>query len=236
MIRFFNVTKRYANGVEALRGLKLHVPASSFLYLTGPSGAGKTTFLKLLLGIERASEGEILIAGRNLKMLEDRSIPLLRRSIGIVFQDFKLLADRNVFENVAIGLEIRGHPPRDIRRRVAEVLDSLGILRYQRAYPEMLSGGEQQRVAIARAVVTEPPILLADEPTGNLDPSMSLEIARIFEEIHKKGTTVLVATHDPSLPETYPHRVVTLNKGYLVMDTDPQKVPDDLPDLDGAFR
>ena len=226
MIRFFNVTKRYANGVEALRGLKLHVPASSFVYLTGPSGAGKTTFLKLLLAIERASEGEILIAGRNLRMLENRSIPLLRRSIGVVFQDFKLLPDRNVFENVAVGLEIQGNSARDIRRKVAEVLDSLGILRYQRAYPEMLSGGEQQRVAIARAVVTEPPILLADEPTGNLDPAMSLEIARIFEDIHSKGTTVLVATHDPSLPETFPHRVVTLNKGYLVMDTEPQAMPE----------
>ena len=221
MIRFMNVTKRYPNGVEALRRLSLHIEEGSFVYLTGPSGAGKTTLIKLLLGMERASEGEILVAGRNLRVLRDSSVPLLRRNIGVVFQDFKLLAARNVFENVAVGLEIRGVRRREIRRRVAEVLDELGILRYQRAYPEMLSGGEQQRVALARALVGRPLILLADEPTGNLDPGLSLEIARILETIHGKGTTVVVATHDPMLPEHLPHRTLTLNKGYMVMDSAP---------------
>ena len=221
MIRFMDVTKRYPNGVEALRGLSLDIEEGGFAYLTGPSGAGKTTLIKLLLCMERASEGEILVAGRNLRVLRDSSVPLLRRNIGVVFQDFKLLAHRNVSENVAVGLEIRGESRREIRRRVAQVLDDLGILRYQRAYPEMLSGGEQQRVAIARALVGRPRILLADEPTGNLDPSLSLEIAQILESIHNSGTTVVVATHDPTLPEYLPHRTLTLNKGYLVMDSAP---------------
>lgn len=226
MIRFFNVVKRYPNSVEALRGINLHLPQGSFCYITGPSGAGKTTLMKLLLCMERASEGEILVAGRNLKALTESSIPILRRNIGVVFQDFKLIEDRNVFENVAIGLQIHGYPRNDIKRRVAEVLDRLDILRYQRAYPQMLSAGEQQRVAIARAIVTKPPILLADEPTGNLDPSLSIEIAEIFNNIHSDGTTVMVATHDPTLPQELPHRTITLNNGYLVLDTAPEPLPD----------
>ena len=226
VIRFFNVTKRYPNGVEALRGISLNIPEGSFVYITGPSGAGKTTLMKLLLCMERASDGEILVAGRNVRMLRRGSISLLRRNIGIVFQDFKLLSDRNVFENVAIGLEIYGYRRQEIRKRVVEVLDRLDILRYRKAYPEMLSAGEQQRVAIARAIVGDPAILLADEPTGNLDPKLSMEIGRLLEQINAAGTTVLVATHDPNLPVELVHRTLTLNNGYLVLDTDPQPMRD----------
>jgi len=226
LIRFFNVTKRYPNGVEALRGVSLHIPQGSFVYITGPSGAGKTTLMKLLLCMERASDGEILVAGRNVKMLRRGSVSLLRRNIGIVFQDFKLLSARNVFENVAIGLEIYGYRRQEINRRVVEVLERLDILRYRRAYPEMLSAGEQQRVAIARAIVGNPAILLADEPTGNLDPKLSMEIGRLLEQINAEGTTVLVATHDPNLPVELIHRTLTLNNGYLVLDTNPQPLRD----------
>jgi len=226
MIRFFKLTKRYPNGVEALKGINLHVPTDSFVYITGPSGSGKTTLMKLILCMERASEGEILVAGRNLRMLSRSSIPVLRRNIGVVFQDFKLLSDRNVFENVALGLEIFGFDRNEIRSRVAETLDRVGMLRFQRAFPTMLSAGEQQRVAIARAIVTRPKILLADEPTGNVDPDMSLDIGRLFNDINADNTTVMVATHDPNLPREIAHRTLTLNNGYLVLDTDPQYVPD----------
>ncbi len=221
MIRFFDVTKRYPNGVAAIEGLRLHIPEGDFVYLTGASGAGKTTLIKLLLAVEPVTSGEILVAGRNLRTLTRASIPRLRRNLGVVFQDFRLLPDRRVYENIAIGLEIRGLGRREIRRRVEGVAGRVGIERHLKAYPAELSGGEQQRVAIARAIAGDPPILLADEPTGNLDPELSLQIAALLDEIHAQGTTVLVATHDPMLPEHLPHRVVQLGQGAVQADTDP---------------
>lgn len=221
MIQLFHVTKRFANGIEALRDVTLRIHEGEFIFLSGPSGAGKTTFIRLLMAIEPASEGEILVAGRNLGVLRKNAIPYLRRNIGVVWQDFKLLANRNVFDNVAISLEVLGVPRKQVRRRVSEVLETVGLDRYARSMPHWLSGGEKQRVAIARAIVNEPPILVADEPTGNLDPDLSIEITQALMEINARGTTVVVATHDRSLMDRFGQRVVLLNKGFLIEDGSP---------------
>ena len=218
MIEMYNVSKRYPNGVEALRDVSLKIGDGEFVYLSGPSGAGKTTLMKLFLCLERASEGQILVGGRNIHNLRRGSIPYLRRNIGMVFQDFRLLPNRTVFENVAIALEILGLPRRELVPRVHQTLEAVGLAQYVREFPQSLSGGEQQRVAIARALVNEPAILLADEPTGNLDPALSLEILQLLFDIQRKGTTVLVATHNTQLLETHRMRTVTLLKGALVED------------------
>lgn len=221
MIQLFHVTKRYANGIEALRDVTLRIHEGEFIFLSGPSGAGKTTFIKLLMAIEQANEGEILVAGRNLSVLRKNAIPYLRRNIGVVWQDFKLLANRNVFDNVAISLEVLGLPRKQVRRRVLQVLEMVGLDRYAQSMPHWLSGGEKQRVAIARAIVNEPPILIADEPTGNLDPDLSVEIMQTLMDIQSRGTTVVVATHDRGLMDRFGQRVVLLNKGFLIEDGSP---------------
>jgi cell division transport system ATP-binding protein len=218
MIQLYHVFKRYANGVDALNDVSVRIHEGEFVFLSGPSGAGKTTLIKILLCYEWSSSGQVLVNKRNLQVLQPSSIPYLRRNIGVVWQDFKLLESRSVFDNVAISLEILGLRPREISRRVNQVLEVVGLERYVNTKPQALSGGEQQRVAIARALVNEPPILLADEPTGNLDPDLSIEIMNLLLDLQQKGTTVMVATHDRFLLEQYKRRTLLLNRGYLIED------------------
>ena len=225
MIQMYHVDMRYPGETYGLRDVSLSVERGEFVFLTGPSGAGKTTLLRLLFGAEHPSRGQIVVAGRNVSRLSSASIPELRRQIGVIFQDFKLLPDRTVFENVGITLEIAGLPRRELRARTWSMLRRLGLGDRLDNRPRALSGGEQQRVAIARALVNDPPLLLADEPTGNLDPDLALDIMDIIADAHARGTTVIVATHDPSLLERYPHRRLLLEAGRLVLDRRPDAFP-----------
>jgi cell division transport system ATP-binding protein len=215
MIELFGVSKAYAGETPALADVSLSVRKGEFVFLTGSSGAGKTTLLRLLFAAERPTAGQILVNGRNLTRVPAREIPYLRREIGVVFQDFKLLPARTVFDNVALPLEVAGAPAREVRRKVALILRAVSLSHRMFARPPALSGGEQQRVAIARAVVNDPVVLLADEPTGNLDPDLSLEIMGLLFDIHARGTTVVVATHDRTLINRFHHRVITLDHGRL---------------------
>jgi cell division transport system ATP-binding protein len=215
----FHVSKSYGAGSFALRDVSLELERGEFVFLTGPSGAGKTTLLKLLLGAESPSEGQIVVLGRNIARLGERAIPPLRRRIGVVFQDFKLLPRRSVEENVALALDVLGTPRRRARAQVFAILKQLGLQHRRYHHPLSLSGGEQQRVAIARALVNEPQILLADEPTGNLDPDLTVEIMDLIASAATRGTTVLVATHELGLVERYGKRTVRLEGGRLVEDT-----------------
>lgn len=216
MIRFDNVSKRYENGHEALRQLNFSIADGEICFLTGHSGAGKSTLLKLIMRMENASQGQVFINGQNLSRMRAGQIPYLRRNIGVVFQNHQLLFDRSVFDNVALPLLIEGAEPNDIARRVRAALDKVGLLKKEKLNPIMLSGGEQQRVGIARAVVNKPPLLLADEPTGNLDPQLSAEVMHLFEQFSDVGVTVLIATHDLGLVARMGHRVLTLKNGELV--------------------
>lgn len=215
MIKFTDVYKRYTNQYEALSGLSFELAKGEMAFLTGHSGAGKSTLLKLIALIERASHGQVLVNDQNLTRLPQRKIPYYRRQIGLVFQDHNLLHDRTVFDNVALPLVIAGENHREIGRRVRAALDKVGLLNKERNLPIALSGGEQQRVGIARAVVNRPPILLADEPTGNLDPDLSRDIMHLFEQFNQVGVTVFIATHDLDLIQTLPYRQVILQKGRL---------------------
>jgi cell division transport system ATP-binding protein len=215
MIQLFHVCKSYRKDAHALFDVNLHVPKGEFLFVTGPSGAGKTTLFKLLFCQERPSSGQILIGGRNVARIPPRQIPHLRRRIGVVFQDFKLLPNRTVFENVALALAVCRAGRREIARKVPAALARLGLAHRVRAYPPTLSGGEQQRVAIARALVNDPLVLLADEPTGSLDPEASLEIMRLFTDANARGTTVVVATHNHELVRHLGRRAVHLDQGRL---------------------
>ena len=218
MIEFHNVSKRYSNGYEALTRVSLQVDAGEMVFLTGHSGAGKSTLMKLIMLIERPTQGQVIIGGRNLDRLRPSQIPIHRRQVGVVFQNHQLLFDRSVFDNVALPLQIAGVPSREIGRRVRAALDKVGLLEHERAYPITLSGGEQQRVGIARAVVNKPPVLLADEPTGNLDPNLSADIMQLFCEFNQVGVTVLIASHDWSLIRSVGARVLTLERGQLTHD------------------
>jgi cell division transport system ATP-binding protein len=216
MIQAFHVTKQYDRESSALTDVTLQIERGEFCFLTGPSGAGKTTFLKLVFREELPSQGQILVGGRNITAIPARHIPELRRSIGVVFQDFKLLKRKTILENVAFVLRILGVPAKEQKRRAFAALKSVGLHHKMHAYPLQLSGGEQQRVAIARALINEPILLLADEPTGNLDPDMAQEIMSLFQEVNSRGTTVLVATHDREMIQRMGKRVISLDRGRLM--------------------
>jgi cell division transport system ATP-binding protein len=223
-----NVTKAYGRDEFAIRDLSIKVEKGEFAFLTGPSGAGKSTLLRLLLLQERPTEGQIIVADRDLASLSPAEVQAYRRTVGFVFQDFKLIPAKTVFENVAFVLRVLGQPVEQQRRRTYQVLKWVGLQHRHNAYPLELSGGEQQRVAIARALVNEPHIMLADEPTGNLDPDLSLEIMNLFRDINASGTTVLVATHDRELIKWVGRRVIQLDHGHLAGTAPPPSSPEPL--------
>lgn len=216
MIQFDDVSKRYEGGHTALNHLSFQVARNEMVFLTGHSGAGKSTLLKLIMMMERATSGQVFVDGKNLNRMPARKVPEHRRGIGVVFQNHQLLFDRSVFDNVALPLIIAGFQPRDVGRRVRAALDKVGLLDKEKKNPITLSGGEQQRVGIARAVVNKPALLLADEPTGNLDPELSAEIMHLFEQFNQVGVTVLIASHDLSLIARLPHRLISLKAGQLL--------------------
>lgn len=218
MIKMFHATKRYDQQYVALNDITLNIPKGQFAFLTGPSGAGKSTLLRLLIREEIATTGQIIVNGRNIAIIPDHQIPILRRNIGFVFQDFKLLKRKTVYENVTFVLHVIGASPRIQKKRAFEILKMVGLQHKMHSYPLQLSGGEQQRVAIARALINEPVLLLADEPTGNLDPDLAFEIMQIFKRINARGTTVLVATHDKDMIQKIRGRVVILDHGRLSDD------------------
>ena len=216
MISFDRVSKRYAEGHDALREVSVDIGRDELVFITGHSGAGKTTLLRMIMLMERPTRGQVMVDGQNLAAIGPRGIPRHRRNIGVVFQNHRLLLDRTVFDNVALPLIIAGYDHREVGRRVRAALDKVRLLDRERAMPVTLSGGEQQRVGIARAVVGRPKILLADEPTGNLDPALSAEIMQLFEEFNQVGVTVLIASHDLALISRLHHRIITLRNGRLV--------------------
>ena len=216
MIKFDNISKRYPEGHDALRDVSFSLNRGEMAFLTGHSGAGKSTLLKLIMLMERASRGQVSIAGQDLAQFSRDDIPYHRRRIGVVFQNHQLLFDRSVFENVALPLHISGYDEEDIGKRVRAALDKVGLLHKEKLNPITLSTGEQQRIGIARAIVHKPQVLLADEPTGNLDPALSEEIMRLFMEFNLHGTTVLIATHDLALVSRMPYRTLTLDQGRLI--------------------
>ncbi|WP_253446186.1 cell division ATP-binding protein FtsE [Halomonas sp. Y3] len=218
MIVFEHVGKRYGGRFEALANLDFRVRRGEMVFLTGHSGAGKSSLLRLIMRLERPSRGRILVAGHDIGRLHPSQVPFYRRQIGVVFQDHQLLHDRSIFHNVALPLEIQGVEPREAARRVRAALDKVGLLYREKALPIELSGGEQQRVGIARAVVNKPALLLADEPTGNLDPQLSADIMGLFEDFNRIGTTVMIASHDLALIARLRHRILRLRDGRLVAD------------------
>jgi cell division transport system ATP-binding protein len=213
VIVFDRVSKRYPNGREALTNVTFRIASGEMVFLTGRSGAGKSTVLKLIALLERPSRGTVVVNGKNTSVLKSRLVPAYRRNVGVVFQDHKLLVDRPVFDNVALPLVVAGTPLKEIDRRVRASLDQVGLLGKERSLPLELSVGEQQRVGIARAVVSKPPLLIADEPTGNLDPALSLEIMRLFKRFQDVGVTVIVATHDVHVVHEFSQRVIVLDSG-----------------------
>ena len=218
MISFERVTKRYPGGTAALRDISFHLDSGEMVFLTGHSGAGKSTLLRLTLMLEKATRGQVVVDGRNLTQTPFRQAPLVRRRIGMIFQDHKLLSDKTVFDNVSLPLMIAGTRYPDIRKRVHAALDKVGLLKKEKSWPMTLSGGEQQRVGIARAIVGMPPILLADEPTGNLDPDLSRELFGLFRQLNDQGVTVMIASHDLALVRSMGQRVLVLSQGSLVDD------------------
>ena len=223
MIRLEQVAKRYAGGQEALHDVSLQVSPGEMAFLTGHSGAGKSTLLRLITLVERATRGEITVGGQALSRVRGGAVARFRRNLGVVYQDHRLLTDRPAFDNVALPLVIAGYPRAEIARRVRAALDRVGLLAKERALPEMLSSGEQQRVGIARAVVHKPALVLADEPTGNLDPELSAEIMRLFQRFNQVGVTVLIASHDLDLISGMGQRVIRLAGGRVVADERPAR-------------
>ena len=220
MIIMEDVHKTYPNGVTAVNGIDVKIEHGEFVYIVGPSGAGKSTFIRLIYREEKPTQGEITIKGIKINEMKNKEVPFLRREIGVVFQDFKLLPRMTVYENVAFALEVIEESPRSIRDRVMEVLDLVGLKNKARSIPDELSGGEQQRVSIARAIANQPRIVIADEPTGNLDPETSWSIMRILEEINLRGTTIIMATHSKEIVNTIKKRVIAIENGIIVRDED----------------
>lgn len=218
LIELKDVSKKYRRSTTALRHVSVSVNQGEFVYIVGPSGAGKSTFIKLLYREEKLSSGSLKVGEFNLAKMKKRQVPLLRRSIGVVFQDYKLLERKTVYENVAFAMEVIGEKRKYIKKRVTEVLELVGLKHKMRYFPNQLSGGEQQRVAIARAIVNNPKVLIADEPTGNLDPEISMEIMQVLERINLQGTTVLMATHNSQIVNNLRHRVIAIEDGKIVRD------------------
>jgi len=218
LISMSNVSKVYSNGSVALSDITIDIATGDFVFFVGPSGAGKSTFVKLIFREELPTTGQIFVNGRDITTLEPAEIPYLRRSLGTVFQDFRLLLNKTVYENVAFAMQVIEAPHREIQKRVSHVLDLVGLRHRARHYPSELSGGEQQRVAIARAIVNRPGIVIADEPTGNLDPETSWDIMQIFEKINREGTTIIMATHDQYVVDAMKKRVIAMEKGRIVRD------------------
>ncbi|MEM1502986.1 cell division ATP-binding protein FtsE [Domibacillus sp. 8LH] len=218
MIDMKGVTKKYPNGVTALSSVDVTIKQGEFVYIVGPSGAGKSTFIKLIYREEKPTGGTVTVGGMNIATLKRRSVPALRRKVGVVFQDFKLLPLLTVYENVAFALEVIEEEPAVIRKRVMEVLDLVGLKHKARMLPTELSGGEQQRVAVARSIVNNPKVVIADEPTGNLDPDTSWDIMRLFERINERGTTIVMATHNKDIVNTLRRRVIAIENGRIVRD------------------
>lgn len=218
MIKLVDVSKEYDNGVKALNNINLEITKGEFVFLVGSSGAGKSTLIKLLLKEEEVSEGRIYLNELDITRVPNRRVPYIRRNVGVVFQDFRLLPNKTVYENVAFAMEIVGAHPREIRRRIPMVLSMVDLSRKASSYPDQLSGGEQQRVSIARAIVNNPPVLIADEPTGNLDPDTAWEVMKSLSDINGRGTTILMATHAKDIVNTMRKRVIALNGGMLSRD------------------
>ncbi|MGZ0079320.1 cell division ATP-binding protein FtsE [Methylomonas sp. BW4-1] len=216
MLRFEHVSKRYPDAGEALTDVSFHLQRGEMAFLTGRSGAGKSTLLKLIAMMEQCTRGSVLLDGQDITRIGERKIPYMRRNLGLIFQDYKLLNDRTVFDNVALPLVVSGYNHQEVARRVRASLDKVGLLGKERKHPLALSGGEQQRVGIARAIVNKPKLILADEPTGNLDPDLSAEVMFMFEQFKQVGVTVLIASHDIELINHLGHRVLTLDKGHLI--------------------
>jgi len=218
MIRFIDIQKSYDNGTKALKGISLKIDDGDFAFLVGPSGSGKSTIIKLITGEEQATGGRIMVNGYNLNSIRPDQIPYMRRTLGVIFQDFRLIDKKTVKENLEFAMRAVGASPREIRKRIPYVLDLVGLSRKEDRYPGQLSGGEQQRVAIARALVNNPKMIIADEPTGNLDPQRSLEIMTLLEKINELGTTMLVVTHEKELVNRFSKRVIAIEDGRIISD------------------
>ncbi len=219
MIKLIGVTKVYKTGVRALSDINLTIEPGEFVYVIGPTGAGKSTFIKLLYREESATSGKVFVAGIDVSKIKNRKVPYFRRNIGVVFQNFRLLPKKTVFENVAFALEVTDTPRKEIRGKVRRTLEIVGLTDKANSFPHQLSGGQQQRVAIARAIVNEPKVLIADEPTGNLDPDTSKEILNVLEKVNAQGTTVLVVTHDRYIVENFKKRTILIDNGCVTSDT-----------------
>lgn len=236
MIEFKNVSKTYDNGTKALKNVNLRIEDGEFVFVVGSSGAGKSTFLKIIMREQVANSGTVLINGFNLNTMRKRDIPMLRRTMGIVFQDFRLIPTMTVFDNVAFAMRVIGTKEKEIRKRVPYILSLVGLTSKARQLPTQLSGGEQQRVALARALVNNAGILIADEPTGNIDPEMSYEIVDLLNHINANGTTVVMVTHEHNLVRHFHHRVITIEEGSVVSDTsDTDKLPDDYASIEANY-
>ena len=218
MIEFINVSKTYRTGTHALHNFSLNIDRGEFVFVVGPSGAGKSTFIKLMMREEKPTEGEIYVNGQNLVKMRRRKVPYFRRTSGVVFQDFRLIPYMNVYDNVAFAMRVTNVRRREIRERVPYILKLVGLEGKSKSLPEHLSGGEQQRVALARALVNNPPLIIADEPTGNIDPELSFEIVDLLSEINKCGTTIVMVTHEHNLVSEFNHRVIMIEEGSVVSD------------------
>lgn len=229
MIKFINVSKEYKNNVKALSNVRLSIDKGEFLFLVGASGAGKSTIMKLILKEEEPTEGKIILNGQDITHVSKRMVPYIRRSVGVVFQDFRLLPNKTVYENVAFAMQIIGQSPKEIRRRIPMVLSMVNLSHKADSFPDELSGGEGQRVSIARAIVNNPSILIADEPTGNLDPETAHEIMSILSDINARGTTILMATHARDIVDSMQKRVIQIDKGIVVRDEEKGGYGDEIP-------